>query len=156
MATEEQQEEKSDTGFRVIDRRREGRAEQQNVPADSSQTPPQAESKAAPHKTSQEPPKTPPKMPPKTETGPSPFGGEDAFVQFLMSLATSAMMHLGLLPGPDGKVMEQNLPLARQTIDILGLLEAKTKGNLSPQEAQLLSNILSELRMHYVEEQHKP
>ena len=58
-------------------------------------------------------------------------------------------MHLGLVPGNDDKG-EVNLPMARQTIDCLAMLEEKTKGNLTGEEERLLSEILYDLRMRFV------
>lgn len=60
------------------------------------------------------------------------------------------MMHLGA-PTPDGKVLPVNLPRAQEMIDLLALLEEKTKGNLTPDEATLLGNLLYTLRLQYVE-----
>jgi hypothetical protein len=54
------------------------------------------------------------------------------------------------MPGPDQEAPQTNLPLAKQTIDILALLRDKTKGNLAPDEAQLLDSLLYDLRMKYV------
>ena len=73
------------------------------------------------------------------------------FVTFILSLASSVQVHMGLMPNPGTGKMEKNLSLAKQTIDILGVLQEKTKGNLSPEEDKLLEGILYELRMKYVE-----
>ncbi len=73
------------------------------------------------------------------------------FTTFCLSLASSAMMHLGLVPYPETGKAEKQLPLAKQTIDILAMLEEKTRGNLSPEEATLLGAVLYDLRMRYVE-----
>src|SRR5437899_2584855 len=64
------------------------------------------------------------------------------FSTFLLSLATSAFYHLGQLPHPDTQKAEINLPLAKQTIDMLGMLQGKTRGNLSHDEDRLLENVL--------------
>lgn len=73
------------------------------------------------------------------------------FTTFVLSLATSAMFHMGIAPGPEGEeASEPNLPLARQTIDTLEMLQAKTQGNLDEAEAKLLQSVLYELRMGYV------
>jgi hypothetical protein len=83
-------------------------------------------------------------------------GGEEQlpavdFATFVLSLATSALYHLGLTEGPEGETTpEKNLPLARQTIDTLEMLEVKTAGNLEVEEAKLLQSVLYELRMGYV------
>jgi len=69
-----------------------------------------------------------------------------SFSSFVVSLATSAMTHLG--EGPKGDV---NLPLARQTIDLLGVLQEKTEGNLDDEERQLLETVLHETRTKYLD-----
>ena len=82
--------------------------------------------------------------------------GEEAlptldFATFVLSLSHSALMHLGEAPHPTGEAPEIDLSLARQTIDLLGLLEEKTKGNLDGDEERLLSQVLYDLRMRFVE-----
>lgn len=74
------------------------------------------------------------------------------FATFVLSLATSAQVHLGAIPNPATGKPEKKPQLARQTIDILGVLQEKTKGNLSPEEARLLEQLLYDLRMMYVQE----
>ena len=73
------------------------------------------------------------------------------FATFILSLSHSALMHLGEAPHPDTNRVEPNLPLAKQNIDLLGLLEEKTKGNLTGDEERLLAQVLFDLRMRYVE-----
>jgi len=73
------------------------------------------------------------------------------FTTFVASLGHSALMHLGEAPGLDGQMAEQNFPLARQTIDLLGVLEDKTKGNLTGEEERLLAATLFDLRTRFVE-----
>lgn len=72
------------------------------------------------------------------------------FSTFLLSLSTSAMVHLGQAPHPDGSTDEPDLELARQSIDILDLMHTKTKGNLTNDEQQLLQELLYDLRLRYV------
>ncbi|MEM7413633.1 MAG: DUF1844 domain-containing protein [Myxococcota bacterium] len=73
------------------------------------------------------------------------------FSTFVLSLATSAMVHLGQAPNPDGsEPPPPNLPLAQHTIDTLEMMQAKTQGNLSDEEAKLLQSVLYELRMGFV------
>jgi hypothetical protein len=75
-----------------------------------------------------------------------------SFTQFVISLASSAAIHFGDVPDPSGeKVSETNLEGARQMIDILALLEEKTKGNLTAEERQVLEQVLYELRIRYVD-----
>lgn len=72
------------------------------------------------------------------------------FSIFIMSLIESAQMHLGEVPGPDGHV-ERNLLLAQHNIELLALLEEKTKGNLTGAEESLLMRALEELRQRFAE-----
>jgi hypothetical protein len=73
------------------------------------------------------------------------------FVTFVLSLASSAFVHMGDAPHPESGAPAENLPLAKQTIDILGMLEEKTKGNLTPEEEKFLENLLMDLRLRYVQ-----
>jgi hypothetical protein len=73
------------------------------------------------------------------------------FATFVLSLSHSALVHLGEAPNPETGGLEKNLPLARQTIDLIAMLEEKTKGNLSGDEERLLGQILFDLRMRFVE-----
>ena len=73
------------------------------------------------------------------------------FGMFVMSLASSVLVHLGEIEHPDSRTREPNLPIAKQTVDILGMLREKTRGNLTQEEAQLLDNLLYDLRMKYVD-----
>ena len=78
--------------------------------------------------------------------------GAISFAAFVLSLAHTAAVHFGDIPDPvSGEAGEANLPAAQQMIDILALLEAKTRGNLTAEERPLLDQILYELRMRYVE-----
>ncbi len=73
------------------------------------------------------------------------------FTTFVASLSHSALMHLGEAPPLDGQPVEKNFPLARQTIDLLGVLEEKTKGNLTGEEERILAQSLFDLRTRFVE-----
>lgn len=73
------------------------------------------------------------------------------FSTFVLSLSHSALVHLGDAPDPASGQQDANLPLARQTIDLLALLEEKTQGNLTGAEERLLTQTLYDLRMRYVE-----
>lgn len=73
------------------------------------------------------------------------------FTTFVLSLSHSALLHLGDAPHPETNSVERNLPLARQTIELIGLLEEKTKGNLSGDEERLLVQVLNDLRERYLE-----
>jgi len=77
------------------------------------------------------------------------------FSSFILSMSSSALFHFGELPDPISNEKKKNIPLAKQTIDILGLLQDKTVGNLTEEEASLLENLLYDLRMRYVAEKNK-
>lgn len=77
-----------------------------------------------------------------------------SFVAFVLSLASSAAVHFGDLPDPSappGTPKEANLEGASQMIDILALLEEKTRGNLTIEERQVLEQVLYELRLRFVQ-----
>jgi uncharacterized protein DUF1844 len=75
-----------------------------------------------------------------------------SFTAFVLSLASTAAIHFGDLADPQsGEPIEPNLDAAAQMIEILGLLETKTRGNLTPEERQVLEQVLYELRMRFVE-----
>jgi hypothetical protein len=79
------------------------------------------------------------------------------FSSFCLSLGTSALYHLGVVPDPEtGRSGPANLPVARQTIDSLEMLREKTQGNLAEDETKLLEGLLYELRLRYVEAQDGP
>ncbi len=74
------------------------------------------------------------------------------FGAFVLSLSTSVAVLVGLAPCSEGgETPAPNLELARQTIDILEMLHAKTQGNLEPEEMRLLESVLHDLRLRYVE-----
>ena len=79
--------------------------------------------------------------------------GDDAippidFTTFVLSMSTACMAHLGEVAGPEG-TERVNLPMARQTLDILAMLEDKTAGNLTGEEERILGQVLGELRDKY-------
>ncbi len=87
---------------------------------------------------------------PESDTQPSAL----SFAGFVLSLAHTTAVHLGDVPDPvSGTPGEPRLEPAFQMIEILGLLEEKTRGNLSAEERQLLEQLLYELRMRFMEVQ---
>jgi hypothetical protein len=96
---------------------------------------------------------------PKTE----PTAGADAepkqaplpqinFPTFVASLNASALVHLGVIEDPVSGKADKNLPMAKQTIDILSMLQQKTTGNLTSEEDSMLKSILYDLRILFVKE----
>jgi hypothetical protein len=69
------------------------------------------------------------------------------FTTFVLSMSTACMGHLGEVEGPEGPSV--NLPMAKQTIDILVMVEEKTRGNLTGEEERILSQVLGDLREAY-------
>ena len=86
------------------------------------------------------------------ETSPPEEGSlpEIDFSSFVFSLSTSALLHLGEVADPVTGKIEKDLSMAKQTIDILGMLQEKTRGNLTADEEKLLENLLADLRWRYV------
>ncbi len=72
------------------------------------------------------------------------------FANFIMSIASNAASSLGMMEHPVTHKREVDLELAKHWIDILGMLQQKTKGNLAPQEEKILESLLADLRMQYV------
>ena len=73
------------------------------------------------------------------------------FSTLIMSFASAAMISLGRMPDPVSGQVCKDLALAKQNIDIISLLQEKTKGNLLPEEVNMIEGILYELRINYVE-----
>ncbi len=72
------------------------------------------------------------------------------FYTFVLSIGSSAFVHLGDAPHPESGQPTVDLALAKQTIDILGMLQEKTKGNLTPEEERFLDNLVVDLKLRYV------
>jgi Domain of unknown function (DUF1844) len=78
------------------------------------------------------------------------------FHTFVLSLGSSALLHLGELEHPDVGAAQKDLPLAKHTIDILAMLQEKTKGNLTSAEDKLIESLLFDLRLRYVDASKAP
>ncbi len=137
-------------GFRVTDRRRF--SESGETREDAEETPPAAEPAAAP---AGQP--LPERAAPAPEAAHAGEPGEPVnFSTFVLGLSTQALLHLGDIPNPMTRAVEQDLDAAKHVIDILGILQDKTRNNLEPAEASLLESILYDLRMRYVELVRRP
>src|SRR6266446_17862 len=92
--------------------------------------------------------------PPRAETRPraggDPLDDPASFLSLIMSLASNAAASLGMMPHPVTGETGVDLKTAKHWIDVLGMLEEKTQGNLDPQEAQVVESLLADLRMQYV------
>lgn len=138
------EEQKKEKGFVIKDRRRfdeSGSVREEEGPTPEERRP---EVSAEPTASPREEPEAPPR-----QEGPLP---EINFAGFIFSLSTTALYHFGDFPDPVTKEANRNLTAAKQTIDILSILQSKTAGNLDEEEKQLLDGILYELRMRYVKE----
>jgi hypothetical protein len=133
--------------FKVTDRRSFDGSGERKEDAPAGQDPP----------TSAEPAKVEPSQPAASEPtkteAPRSLPPAD-FATLVLSLGSSAIMYLGESGGDagGGKTVERNLPMAKHAIDLLTVLEDKTKGNLSAEESHILESLLFDLRLRYVEE----
>jgi Domain of unknown function (DUF1844) len=132
-------EEQGERSFTVSDKRFSARHESEDRPGERSQ---------ATGTTAERPTETPPQ-----HSRPHAAAAEGInFASFLISLGTQAFMHLGDIPNPTTQQREKDLPAAKQMIDLLGMLQEKTKGNLDADEERLLQQLLLDLRLRYVRE----
>jgi len=136
-------EENKEKGFVFVDKRKTSESENPEQKAGTEPAPAEA-TEAAEKQTSPEPPAG------AKEEARQPLPELD-FNSLILSLSSSAKMHLGLLANPMTEQTEKNLPLAKQTIDIIAMLQKKTTGNLSDEESKFLEAILYDLRMNFVE-----
>lgn len=77
--------------------------------------------------------------------------GPIAFNTLVLGLASTALIHLGAAPNPETGRAEPNLVLARQSLDLLAVLKDKTRGNLTADEEKLFNDVLTDLRLRFVE-----
>jgi hypothetical protein len=135
--TSKDEEKEAERGFKVQDRRRfaeSGDTRSDVADAESPPLPPHAPEPVA--------------VPASAE---APADVEMNFSTFIVSLSTQALAYLGEIPNPIDNSGATDLGAARQMIDILGILQEKTKGNLDSAEHNLLEGMLYDLRMRYVE-----
>jgi hypothetical protein len=85
----------------------------------------------------------------------TPSKNSALFLQLVLMLQAAAMQHLGKLKHPESGAVERNLEAARSVIDMIDMIHVKTKGNLTEEETRLLSQVLQELRLNYVDEVQK-
>ena len=146
--------------FKVVDRRSftsegERRAELPPEPAKPEPPPPPQNAAPPPRPATAEPAaKGPSTATSETDSAAGGPPGEQGPVQFehlIMSLVTSAMYQLGMAARPGEPPPPADLPAARETIDLLAMLQQKTQGNLTHEEDQLLAGSLQELRLVFVE-----
>lgn len=137
------------SGFKVVDRRSfsEDGSRREGTPEDDTRR--EARATAARPSTQPAEPARRAESEPEEEAY---FEDEAASFATLVSyLSTTAMFQLGLLPGPGGERIPADFANARRTIDLLEVLQEKTQGNLTPEEARMLEEVLYELRLTFVE-----
>ena len=144
-------EKEEDKGFVVKDRRRFSMEEESEAKAGEEK---QAEAKAAPQEESKAEEAIPGAEEADMGEGKTPFP-EVTLATFVFSLSSSALMHLGEIPEPETNKTFVDLPMAKQIIDTLGMLQEKTKGNLDQDEDRLLRSVLYDLRMRFVQKSSK-
>ena len=130
-------------GFVIKDRRRfteEGEPKEETGPEEQAEEPkPRAREQAKERAKVEE-----------KVTQETPFP-EINFSTFIFSLNTSALLHLGEIPDPATGKQQEDLAMAKQTIDLIAMLQEKTRGNLAPDEENLVKHILYDLRLRYVQ-----
>ncbi len=101
----------------------------------------------------EETPEPPPRPAAAESAAPGAAPAEEpvTFSTFVLGLSTQALLHLGEIPNPMTHALERDLGAAKHVIDILGILQEKTRSNLEPGEESLLDSVLYDLRMRYVE-----
>ncbi len=132
-------------GFKVRDKRRftdEGETREEQAAGETQET--------------GEAPASEPKPEPDAQPGRESQGRREEwpsinFSTFIISLSTQALMHLGEMDNPVTGTAEKDVAVAKQTIDLIGMLSEKSKGNLDDNEEQLVREVLYNLRMRYVE-----
>lgn len=132
--------EEEEQGFRITDKRlfsEDGKLREQAA----EETP---NKKEAPKAQESKPRGTTP------EETPPGIGGPIDFPSYILTYYTQGLVLLGEVPNPYTNKTEENLEGVRHTVDILAMLKDKTKGNLAPEEVQLLESVLYELRMKYM------
>lgn len=134
--------EEEDKGYTVKDRRFLHMSEEEKAAVQEE------EARKAGAAAAEEPPKEA-----EEAAGPQVPLPEITFSSFLFSLSTSAFVHLGAVPDPGTGKVDRNLPLAKQTIDLLGLIREKTRNNLTKEEEDLFDHLLYDLRMRFIKEE---
>ena len=86
------------------------------------------------------------------DEAPKGLSRKEMFLGLIHSFQAAAMQQMGKMPSPFSKEIERDLPQARLSIDMLEMLEERTSGNLTGEEARFLKHVLTELRLNYVAE----
>lgn len=123
--------EQGDQGFKITDKRMYGEDGKLREPLSEEKAPDASKETAKPG--------TPPRKIPQID-----------FPSYILSYYTQGLVLLGEVPNPYTNKKEEDLEAARHTVDILAMLEEKTRGNLSKEEEQLLGSVLYELRMKFM------
>ena len=130
-------------GFVIKDRRRfteEGEPKEETAPEEQAEEPESSAQEEVKDRAKKE----------EEVTQEMPFP-EINFSTFIFSLNTSALLHLGEIPDPATGKQQEDLAMAKQTIDLIAMLQEKTRGNLAPDEENLVKHILYDLRLRYVQ-----
>lgn len=128
-------------------------AESLKIPAAETAKKPEAPPPTAPREEKREPPpkqSSAPRPATPAHAGGDPLDDPASFLSLIMSLASNAAASLGMMPHPVTGETGVDLKTAKHWIDVLGMIEQKTKGNLDDQEAHVIESLLADLRMQYV------
>jgi Domain of unknown function (DUF1844) len=149
MASERHEEEQAEKAFTVSDKRlftKEGARRDPDTPREPlvESPPPPPPRREAPHAAE------PQRQRPEPGTGPRRDLPPADFTMLVNMLVTNAMVFLGQMPAPGSQQYMRNLPQAQHMIDLLMVLREKTRGNLTPDEEQMMQDLLPQLQMAYV------
>ncbi len=134
------QESENETGFVVRDKRH-STVEDNTAKSEPTETP---KAQAAEEKTE-------PERAPEQETASASARGPVDFTSFVLGMAQTALFQMGLIQLPGSEQPKKDMPGARQTIDIIAMIEEKTRGNLTDDEKKVINDTLFQLRMAFVE-----
>ena len=151
MASERHEEEQAEKAFTVSDKRlftkegaRRAPDEPRETPAASPPPPPPPPRREAPRAAQPERQRPEPGAGPRRDLPPADLP------MLVNMLVTNAMVFLGQMPAPGSQQYMRNLPQAQHMIDLLMVLREKTRGNLTPDEDQMMQDLLPQLQMAYV------
>jgi hypothetical protein len=133
-----------ETGFKVQDKRRfDSSGEERTLNADASKSTPKEPQEQATHSSDTANFTI-------SESTTTSEGEPVSFTSFIMSLATQVLVQLGEMPAPQGMEIPRDLEAARQTIDVMTMLQRRTKGNLSAEESHFMEEVLHSLRLSFI------
>ena len=150
MASERHEEEQAEKAFTIADKRLFTKEGTRRAPDPETPHEPPAASPPPPPRREAARAEEPPQPRPEPGAGPRRDMPPADFTTLVNMLTTNAMVFLGQIPAPGSQQYMRNLPQAQHMIDLLMVLREKTRGNLAPEEEQMMQELLPQLQMAYV------